>query len=286
MFRMPLPKLLALFSVALAESGCASVADRPVAALAVPEHVPMLEVSETIHAPTLDASPDDAAWNGAAVIAEMTSSLGTPAALGGPLPTRVLLLWDQNYLYVRFICSDDEIYVPFEGTARDKPYYRGDAVEVFLDPKGDGRQYFELQVTPANQLLDQTLLVTADRVTSDEHGRLTKDILERDLWPALSYDMPGLRTAAGRSSDGKQWIVDIAIPAEAALKRLGMKHFEPMTLRANLLRYDWPARTADVKGQRQLNPMNWAAVEFGRPHQSPAAMGVLRLVSNAAARQQ
>jgi hypothetical protein len=231
---------------------------------------PRVQVPHAVEAPAVTADVNDPAWASAVTISDLTPSIGTKPGTR-PLPTTVKLLWDEQFLYVRFVCKDNDIYIPFQGDQRDREYYRGDAAEVFLDSVGDGRQYYEIQVTPANQVFDQTLLVTADKVTSRPNGRLTDDILQRNWWKDISWDIEGLKTAATRAKDG--WIVDIAIPAKAALRRLGEAKFHPMTLHAHLMRYDWQV----VDGQRVLHPLNWAPVVFGCPHQSPAAMGELRL---------
>lgn len=273
-----IPSGLLAVALMLNSIACAARGDHD--RLQLIDGVPSLDVPVARVVPKVDASIDDQAWTTAARIDGLRSSFGTSSTLGGPLPTKVLLLWDAECLYVRFVCDDADVYVPFQGNDRDRDYYKGDACEVFLDVIGDGKQVFEIQVTPANQVFDQTLLVTADRVVCDARGRYVKEILDRDLWKNISYDIAGLRTAAGKSADGKQWIVDIALPAAAVLRRAGKKQFEPMTLRANLLRYDWVEPSADApKRDRLLNPMNWSVVEFGRPHQSPAAMGELRLVN-------
>lgn len=237
-----------------------------------PTSRPSIDVPRATTQPAMTAAADDAAWAPAATITELTPSLGTNKNTKS-LPTTVRLMWDEQFLYVRFVCEDDEIYIPFEGDQRDRDYYKGDAAEVFLDAAGDQKQWYEIQVTPANQILDQTLLVTADKPTSNKNGRLDEVILKRDWWKALSYDIEGLKTAASKAADGKSWIVEIAIPAKVALRRLGQEKFSPMPLRVHLMRYDWQM----VDGKRVLHPLNWSPVEFGRPHQSPAAMGTLNL---------
>jgi hypothetical protein len=123
----------------------------------------------------------------------------------------VRLLWDQKFLYVRFICQDNEIYSPFTG--RDRPHYQGDVVEVFLDPVGDSRQYVELQVSPRNQVFDQLMLLTGEP-RSDENLRLLNEVIDRNWWTDLGWTLDGLSTATSVvQRDGKTsgWIADIAI---------------------------------------------------------------------------
>ncbi len=242
-----------------------------------PSQLPSLAVPYAVATPVLEAGRDDASWNSAAVIQNLPLSLEPESKELKPFPTEVRLLWNEKFLYVRFICWGGDSYSPFDG--RDAPHYLGDVVEIFLDPKGDSRQYFELQVSPRNSVFDQTILLTSEP-WSDKYLRLVDEVRLRDFWAFPIWNMEGLRTATSRlQTNGAEsgWIADLAIPAKATLKRLGLQSFEPMMLRANLLRYDW-VKTNDPKQPRRLVSMNWSPVLYGNPHTSPRAMGYLKLM--------
>ncbi len=227
-------------------------------------------------APKIDANPDDPAWTAAAAVPSLMLARGGSPAMR-PLPTEVRLLWNADWLFVRFSSAGPEPYAPF-GTERDAKHYLGDVVEVFLDPVGDGRQYFELQQSPAGGLFDQNTTLTAE-AKSGVDGRLVAEVRDRDYWPNPGYEMPDLRIASTSRKQGDQWIwtADFALPAPAVLKRLGKKTYEPMKLRANLVRYHNTGLLDDAS--RRLIAMNWSPVVWGCPHQSPAAMGTLELVA-------
>ena len=147
---------------------------------------------------------------------------------------------------------------------------------------GDGRQYFELQGAPNGAIFDQQTYLTAP-AQSDENLMLVQSIIDRDFWTDLGWNMKDLKTPSSHSDKG--WIVDCALPAPAVLRRRGLQAFDPMTMRANFLRYDWaPDYTTawsiiDKDGRkRRLNAHNWAPVKYGNPHVSPQAMGFLKLV--------
>lgn len=228
--------------------------------------LPVLDVPRATTAPQINAAPLDAAWNGAVTFSDFTLSLGTGADLK-PLPTSVRVLWDEDFLYFRFECQDSDILAPFDGTERNQTLHQGDVVEIFLDVVGDGRQYFEFQFSPKNQVFDQNIVLTAEP-RADENFRLLPAVVQRDFWRDPNWNCAGLKSATAKTPDG--WIVDIALPAKPVLKRLGQEKFAPMTLRANLLRYDWQ--------DKRLAPLNWAPVQCGCPHISPQAMGFLRLL--------
>jgi hypothetical protein len=264
-----MPRLFLSFCVALAAASAFAdvVNDAP---------RPRVDVLRAAAAPQLAADPADPAWGKAARLVTLAPSLEQPGPLPASLPgTEVRLLWDANFLYVRFLCRDTEIYTPFHG--HDAPLFRGDAVEVFLDPVGDARQWIELQFDADNDTFERLFLCTGTPQAGPT-GRLLDDVIKREVWEFPQWDLPGLRSAAARwKEDGKEvgWIVDVAVPASGLLKRLGKTKFEPMTLRADFLRYEYgPAAPG---GERPLLSLNWSPVLFGGPHRSPMAYGYVTL---------
>ncbi|SDT94344.1 hypothetical protein SAMN05444156_0945 [Verrucomicrobium sp. GAS474] len=242
---------------------------------------PRIGVPHAAAIPKVDADPADPAWNGAASIVSLSPSLreGKDAALPVPASaTEIRLLWDAEWLYVRFLCRGGMPYTPERG--RNALLYKGDAVEMFIDPAGDARQWIELQANVNNDLFQQLFLCTGEP-QSGPTLRLRDDLFGRDVWIFRGWELTGLRNAASRR-DGSgaggetEWIVDLALPAASLLKRLGKTKFEPMTLRAEFLRALWSAPGAE--GSRYLVFLDWAPVTYGNPHRSPAAFGFLDLL--------
>jgi hypothetical protein len=238
---------------------------------------PTITVPQAVLIPALTAKTDDPAWLHAVTLPALTLSLGTPPLVSPPPQTKVQLLWSPDYLYVRFICQDTNIYTPIHG--RDAPIYQGDAVEVFLDPVGDSRQWVELEFNADNDVFDQLFLCTTEP-KPDASLCLSSAAMVRNTWNFLSWDMVGLRSQAARmlhAPNEQDWIVDIAIPAKELLRRTGLKQFAPMTLRGDFLRYKSLPSAQDK--QRNLLSLNWSPVVLGRPHRSPGAYGYINLVS-------
>ncbi len=215
--------------------------------------------------PVMDAAADDPAWKDAALISTLTLSRGDDAKGLEPTPTTIQFLWDADALYLRFTCRDKEIETPFQG--RDQPHYKGDAVEFFLDVVGDARRYIEIQLSPANQIFDQ--LISLDAPPESKDGRLTDAFFMKHLKMDPTWNFEGLRSATRRIPGG--WIAEMALPPAP----LGLPHWKPMMVRANLLRYDW---LVPASGESRLVAMNWAPVFYGCPHISPEAMGMLELL--------
>ena len=185
-------------------------------------------------------------------------------------------MWDENDLFIRFRCVDNDLYAP-HGTATDVLHSDGDVAEIFIDPVGDQRQFFELQCNPVGGHVDGLHTITT-QPASDADGVLLPSVTRGDQWFMQGWELKGLCIAGAAFDDGKQkgWIADFALPAEPILHRLGLKKFATMKLRINFVRYDvTPASNGQAK---QAVDMAWSPVMWGRPHRSPALMGTIELV--------
>jgi hypothetical protein len=236
--------------------------------------LPSLHVPHTVQAPQIDGKLDDPGWAAAGVITGLQPAQGVPRSPAmDRLATEIRLLWDEQALYVAFRCADAEIYAT-GSIAHDGNIYMEDVCEIFLDPKGDGRQWIEIQVNPLNQTLDLITFCVGD-AACQPNGRL---VSTADLFSLREWEAAGLRTASGRLRDGDTesgWTVEMAIPAAVLTQRLGTKALAAGTMRANLMRYDHQPKPGT--SERSLLHMNWSPVVHGCPHISPAAMGTLIL---------
>jgi hypothetical protein len=228
-------------------------------------------------APVIDGKLDETEWAGAAVIKGLTPCRdGKYQDKIDKIPTTIRLLWDKDYLYVAYECTDDDIVATL--TERDSKLYTEDVCEVFIDPMGDGRQYYEIEVSPNNVIFDTCHITTAEPEYT-EAKRFTPEFCNKNLWVFTEWNMEGLKTATQRTmKDGKEtgWICEMAIPAKHLMKRRGLAKLKPCELRANFMRYDWQPNPKG-NGKRELLHMNWAPVVNGCPHISPSAMGIVNL---------
>ncbi len=89
---------------------------------------------------------DDAAWTGASPIA------------WGPAPyeTRFRALWSPAGLFLRFDADDASPWHTM--SRRDEHLWEEEVVEIFLDPDRSGRDYYELEVNPANVVCDLRMI--------------------------------------------------------------------------------------------------------------------------------
>ena len=228
--------------------------------------------------PAWDNVFSDSSWQKAGVTA---LSLQAPSNVTFPTPpekTQVRVLWCKDFLLVRFDCNDQSIvHLPGSDAAmgaRDLLYFKADAVEVFLDPVGDGRMYMEFEFSPNNGIFDAIYFCTTTPRSKADFS-LEDDVASRDLFTIKEWNLAGLRTAARiwPDSEGHGWSVIAAFPAKEILHRLGKTEFVPgMEMKLNFVRFNY---FSDARHPREIT--NWAPVLAGCAHISPAGMGTLVL---------
>ncbi len=110
---------------------------------------------------TVDGKLDEDAWKAAVSSGPMVA----PQTGGKMLPdTSFRLMWDDTFLYVGYDAPDDHLHCEFD--QRDGEIYNQDAVEIFLDPDGDGKNYYEIQICPSGTIFDS--LLTSYRANAKE----------------------------------------------------------------------------------------------------------------------
>jgi len=100
---------------------------------------------------TVDGRLDEPAWTGAPDVGAFVFPWYEE---GKKEQTVVKLLWDDENLYVSFICEDAHIWAEY--TQRDDPVSRDDCVEVFTAPNPDRpHAYFNIEMNVLGVFLDQ-----------------------------------------------------------------------------------------------------------------------------------
>ncbi len=112
-----------------------------------------------------------------------------------PYRTRFRALWSGTGLHLRFDSEDDDPW--FTMTARDDPLWEEEVVEIFLDPRGDGR-YIEVELNPANVVCDLRRLGPGETAT-DPIGPMDR-----------GFSVKGMRTAV--TSDEHGWTGTLMLP--------------------------------------------------------------------------
>lgn len=135
--------------------------------------------------------------------------------------TTVRVCCDDDALYVRFDCDDEDIW----GTLhrRDDPIYDEEVVELFIAPGAETPvHYYEFEISPNGVLFDT-------KVTSP-HGDRT------DLTLDIAWDADGIRWRTERSGT-ERWAAALALPWAAMAQSQ-----KPAICRANFYRIERPRR--------------------------------------------
>jgi hypothetical protein len=114
--------------------------------------IPQYIVSRHTTPLTIDGKLTEPEWVAAPLTARFVHHTDGSTAR---LSTQAKLLWDDQFLYIGFICEDPDVWATLKN--RDASLWNGEVVEIICDPDGDGLNYFELQVNPLGTLLDLTL---------------------------------------------------------------------------------------------------------------------------------
>jgi hypothetical protein len=175
------------------------------AAPGVPRHYACHRASGPV---VIDGLLDDPIWEQAPWTEDFVDIEGG----GKPPPrfrTRAKLLWDDQYLYIGATLDEPHVWATL--TEHDQIVFHDNDFEIFIDPNGDRREYYEIEVNALNTIFDLFLVRTYI-----------------DGGPALQgWDCKGLRSAVyvhGTLDDptdiDRGWSVEFAIPwtalAEAA----------------------------------------------------------------------
>jgi hypothetical protein len=148
----------------------------------------------------IDAFLDEPDWNKA----QEVELLLTDTEEKPDNPTRVKLLWNNDYLYISYFCIDPEIWATI--SERDGDLYTEEVVEAFIDADCDLRTYLELEVNPLNALFDAFVLNAKDR---DGGICVMRDWNSKGIKHAVKIDGELLNSHNGAD---KSWTCEIAVP--------------------------------------------------------------------------
>ena len=119
-------------------------------------------------------------------------SFGPPAAA-----TEFSALWTADALYLRFAAKDDKPWHTMK--RRDDHLWEEEVVEIFLDPARRGRDYAEIEISPANVVCDVLLVTPSPNKKYD-----------------VTWNLPGLETRVVPWKDGAGssigWIALARVP--------------------------------------------------------------------------
>lgn len=169
----------------------------------------------------IDGAMDEDSWKNAAVIGRLTDAFGV--AINGEEMTSVRVLHDNDFIYFGISATDLSIEATFKN--RDDQLWTQDVFEIYLDGGLDGKDYLEMQFSPANVIFDA--LFASHR--SPEWKEAMKHTVA-GLESAVKVD----GTLNQNGDRDKGWTMEIKIPASSVP---GLANLDTGTeVRANFFR--------------------------------------------------
>ena len=109
----------------------------------------------TDYALRIDGKLDEVQWKSAAWSGYFIDIEGKHK----PAPkhkTKMKMLWSKHYLYIAAELEEPHLWATL--TERDAIIYRDNDFEVFIDPDGDGLNYYELEIAPCFCIYSASIL--------------------------------------------------------------------------------------------------------------------------------
>ncbi len=157
--------------------------------------------------------------------------------------TRGKLLWDNENLYIAFIAEDSDVWG--SRRIRDSHLWKEEPVEVFCDPNGDKKNYFEIEINSLGTELD---ILMSKSYSDGGSADFTWDIA--GFKSAISV----VGTLNDPSDTDTAWYCEMAIPFSALDSRIMGSMSKPPTdgdmWRFNFARYN---RMRDSDGNEIAN---------------------------------
>jgi hypothetical protein len=226
--------------------------------------IPEYTVLKSATAMTIDGKLTEPEWVAAPLTAKFVHHTDGTATR---LSTQAKLLWDDQYLYIGFICEDPDVWAILKN--RDDNLWNGEVVEMLCDPDGDGLNYFEVQVNPLGTLLDLTL------TKAYSAGGVANLAWTLHFKAAVWVD----GTLNDSSDVDTKWCCEVALPFKELAFMGPSLHFPPKdgeAWRILLTRYDY-----ERKGSKVVELSAWNQTSSSSFH-VPAKFGRIIFSANPA----
>ena len=190
----------------------------------------------------IDGVLDEADW----YKASWTEPFVDISGEGFPTPryeTRAKMMWDDKYLYIGAYLSEPNIWGDIKN--HDEVVYYNPDFEVFIDPDGDGQNYFEIETNAIGTLFE---LFVQKPYRAQTRAFVT-----------FSWDAQGIKldthhygTLNDARDTDKAWSVEMAIPREAIAAEFDNYLKAGNYLRIGFSRVEWQTEVdADGKTKRK-----------------------------------
>jgi hypothetical protein len=193
----------------------------------------------------IDGVLNDADWQNAVWTSDFVDIEGSLK----PSPrfkTKVKMLWDKDYFYIAAELEEPHIWANL--TNRDDIIFFDNDFEVFIDPDGDTKSYFEFEMNALNTVWDLLL---------------THPYRDVDNAALHQFDVKGLKsgvavygTINNPNDKDSCWTLEIAFPWNG-FKEISDASLPPIKnhqWRINFSRVEWQTQVSNGKYSKIINP--------------------------------
>lgn len=160
--------------------------------------------------------------------------------------TEVKMMWDSQYLYIGAVLEEPHLW----GTLKkhDDIIYRDHDFEVFIDPMGDGEQYFEIEINVLGTIMDLFMNKPYKKGGTFDMGWNTTGIQSKVIANGTINDNTDIDSG---------WTLEMAIPFTAISKaqRAATTSFNK-PWRINFSRVQWTLESEGKSYRKKLNQNN------------------------------
>jgi len=160
--------------------------------------------------------------------------------------TEVKMMWDSQYLYIGAVLEEPHLW----GTLKkhDDIIYRDHDFEVFIDPMGDGEQYFEIEINVLGTIMDLFMNKPYKKGGTFDMGWNTTGIQSKIIANGTINDNTDIDSG---------WTLEMAIPFTAISKaqRAATPSFNK-PWRINFSRVQWTLEPDGISYRKKLNQNN------------------------------
>jgi hypothetical protein len=190
----------------------------------------------------VDGTLNEHDWKQAVLISDFEDIEG----VSKPKPsfsTTVKMMWDSQYLYIGAVLEEPHLW----GTLKkhDDIIYRDHDFEVFIDPMGDGEQYFEIEINVLGTIMDLFMNKPYKKGGTFDMGWNTTGIISKVIANGTIND---------NSDIDSGWTVEMAIPLKAISRN--NRTASPSTTnpwRINFSRVQWTLEPDGKSYRKKLN---------------------------------
>lgn len=200
-------------------------------------------IQQKIDSLSIDGKADEKSWQLAAWSSEFADIEGEIK----PDPkfrTRMKMLWDEQNLYIFAELEEPHVWAYYD--QHDMIVFHENDFEVFIDPEGDTRNYFEIEINAQNTIFD---LLMDKPYRNRGHVNIPWNV--KGLESAVFVD-----GSLNDSSDSdKGWSVEMKIPFSSLVAK--EKYAIPTdgsTWKINFSRVQWQTSLTEGKYIKKKNP--------------------------------